>query len=186
MQQSNLFHTTRSRAGYSVDFLKWWEAYPRKVGKLRAEKCYALAVKQLGKREGTKTNEAHPRLLQAAKDFRLRAEKMQPEFVPHPATWLSQGRWDDEPDQSPLNSTAVASVSDGCPICGGTGTVEVINPVWLQRNFDHEKSVATTWCRKHKAGPIVFGVRCSCRPLIKGRTRYSPDVFALAHTYPWA
>ena len=185
MQQSNFFPTTRSRAGYSVDFLKWWEAYPRKVGKLRAEKCYALAVKQLGKREGMRSNEAQARLLQAAKDFRLRAEKMQPEFVPHPATWLAQGRWDDEPDQ-PLTSTTAASVSAGCPICGGTGTVEVVNPVWLQREFGHDKAMASNWCRKNKAGPIVFGVRCSCRSAVQGRNRYSPSVFKLASTYDWS
>lgn len=184
MQQSNLFHTTQRHSGYSVDFLKWWEAYPRKVGKLRAEKCYALAVKELGKREGMRPVDARARLLQAAQDYRTRADQIKPEFVPHPATWLSQGRWDDEPDR-PAGSTPAKSASEGCSICGGTGTVEVVNPVWVAYEGDNDKSTAASWCRKNKAGPIVFGIRCSCRPAVKGRSSYSPTTFRLASTYQW-
>lgn len=78
---------TRSAAGYSEDFLRFWEAYPRKTGKGEAAKAFARQKPSL---------EA---VLSA-----LKWQVNQPgwtkdggQFIPHASTWLNQRRWEDEP-----------------------------------------------------------------------------------------
>lgn len=65
-------------------FEAFWKAYPRKTGKEAARKAWAFAM-------GVTT----PERVEAA----VRAYKWpeDPRFIPHPSTWLNQGRWDDEP-----------------------------------------------------------------------------------------
>jgi uncharacterized protein YdaU (DUF1376 family) len=68
-------------------FDDFWPMYPRKVGKDAARKAWAKAVKRSSADEilaGLKLQ--LPAL--AAKEQR---------FQPHPATWLNEGRWQDEP-----------------------------------------------------------------------------------------
>jgi hypothetical protein len=67
-------------------FEQFWEAYPRRIGKAAAEKAYARAVK-------IKDRET---LLKAASIFATQRKGKDVQFTPHPATWLNQGRWDDE------------------------------------------------------------------------------------------
>jgi uncharacterized protein YdaU (DUF1376 family) len=67
-------------------FDAWWTEYPRKVGKGRAEKAYAKAV-TAGASEGD--------LLIAV---RRQSWPSDPQFTPHPATWLNDRRWLDDPD----------------------------------------------------------------------------------------
>lgn len=66
-------------------FENWfWKPYPRKVGKDAARKAWAQAVKR-----------APPETIIAAlAGYRWPDD---PQFIPHPATWLNQGRWSDEP-----------------------------------------------------------------------------------------
>ena len=64
-------------------FESFWASYPRKTGKLAAEKAYAKAVKL-----------ASPELISAALAQVLWPPDKQ--FIPHPATWLNQGRWMDD------------------------------------------------------------------------------------------
>jgi hypothetical protein len=68
-------------------FDEWWRAYPRKVGKGRARRCYAAARKA-----GVTAEE----LLAGAVRYAGAAIDAEPQFVAHPATWLHQGRWQDE------------------------------------------------------------------------------------------
>lgn len=73
------------RAGVTdIRFEAFWLAYPKKVGKEAARKAWAFAM-------GVTT----PERVEAA----VRAYKWpeDPRFIPHPSTWLNQGRWDDEP-----------------------------------------------------------------------------------------
>jgi hypothetical protein len=68
------------------DFAAWYELYPRKVGKQAAVKAYRKAHKAAGAqalRDG---------LLRQLPMLREKAEQ----FRPHPATWLNEGRWEDE------------------------------------------------------------------------------------------
>lgn len=66
-------------------FASWWAAYPRKIGKDAARTAYAAALKR-----GVKSDQ----LIEA-----LRRQHWPDEmrFVPHPRTWLAQGRWQDNP-----------------------------------------------------------------------------------------
>ena len=74
--------------GETDPFDEFWNHYPRKVGKDAARKAWAQAVKR-----------ADPSHIIAAA-LRFRHDPNLPTdrgFIPHPATWLNQGRWDDEP-----------------------------------------------------------------------------------------
>jgi hypothetical protein len=76
------------RAGASdPHFEDFWAAYPRKVGKGAAGRAWAKAMR-------VTTAEAVGAALRAAK------WPDDPQYIPHPATWLNQGRWDDE--ETPL------------------------------------------------------------------------------------
>lgn len=69
-------------------FDRFYAAYPRKVGRKDAEKAFTKAA-----------IEVDPEELVAAAE-RYAADPNQPtdrSKIPHPATWLNQGRWGDEP-----------------------------------------------------------------------------------------
>ena len=73
------------------EFEQFWTAYPKKVGKQAAQKAFRNAQNR-------------PRiddLLKAIDRARLSEQwrKDGGQFIPNPATWLNQGRWDDEPVQ---------------------------------------------------------------------------------------
>ena len=70
-------------------FEEFWSAYPRKVGKKAAE----VAWKKI-----RPDSELHNRVI-AAVNSAKKTDQWQREggrFIPNPATWLNQGRWDDE------------------------------------------------------------------------------------------
>jgi hypothetical protein len=74
---------SHSRSTGLAEFVRFWEVYPRKTGKGAAEKSWAKAVRL-----------AQPEtIINAARDFRWPDDL---QFVPHPATWLNQRRWEDE------------------------------------------------------------------------------------------
>jgi hypothetical protein len=69
------------------NFDEFWEFYPRKVGKGASQQALSKALKQATWQEilaGVRRLSADPNL----------PEK---QFIPHPATWLNEGRWADEP-----------------------------------------------------------------------------------------
>lgn len=79
-----------ARDGVSVreqGFAEFWAAYPRKVGRLAAEKAWKLRKPPLGK---VLANIAWQRRSEAW-------TKESGKYIPMPATYLNQGRWDDEP-----------------------------------------------------------------------------------------
>ena len=75
-------------------FDQWWQHYPRKVGKDDARKAYAAAVKR---------GATHADLASGLQRQRWPAEVR---FIPHPATWLNQGRWQDDPNAAAPPSPA--------------------------------------------------------------------------------
>jgi hypothetical protein len=77
------------------DFDAWWSLYPRKVGKQAARRKHAVAVKRV-----------NPLVLEERLCVHVEAwtrHGYETQFIPHPATWLEQGRWDDDPPP-PLNN----------------------------------------------------------------------------------
>ena len=83
---------TRAR---EADFERFWAAYPRKTGKGAAKQKYALALAKIAGPDP-------PGLLLRALE-RVKATWTDAQFIPHPATWLHQGRWDDEPETSVID-----------------------------------------------------------------------------------
>ncbi len=78
---------------YSDDFLSFWAAYSRKVGKGAAWASWKKAKR--------------PPLVEILKSVELHKGSRQwqrdnGQFIPHPATWLNQRRWEDEVQQEPL------------------------------------------------------------------------------------
>lgn len=74
------------------DFDHFWASYPRRTAKLTAVKAYERA-----------------RRLASADDIMAGVERYKqrkPEYADwcHPATWLNQGRWMDEPDLEPVKA----------------------------------------------------------------------------------
>lgn len=88
-----------SPKGGDVRFEQFWKAYPRKQGKGAAEKAFAKA----------KLN-GHFDSMLTALEVHKRSEQWQRDggqFIPNPATWLNQRRWEDEIAQvgnGPANS----------------------------------------------------------------------------------
>lgn len=76
--------TKKLREAIEGEFAQFWKAYPRHVGKQAAAKAFARARKTaelatiLGGLE------------------RVRPGWTDPQYTPHPATWLNRGGWEDE------------------------------------------------------------------------------------------
>jgi hypothetical protein len=70
-------------------FEEFWTAYPRHVGKAKAKTAFATKVK----------NGADPgAVVGAARSYaeRCLATKQDPQFIPHPTTWLNRESWGDD------------------------------------------------------------------------------------------
>lgn len=74
----------RARKRVDDRFEDFWLTYPKRIGKGAAEKAFAKAI-QL----------TDPDLIIEA--VRKSDWPKDPTFIPHPATWLNQRRWQDEP-----------------------------------------------------------------------------------------
>lgn len=70
-------------------FDAFWRAYPRRTAKLAAQKAFASAIKR----------GADPNAMTAAAQAFADSPDRDPQFTPHPATWLNQGRYDDQPQE---------------------------------------------------------------------------------------
>lgn len=79
-----------------TDFLAFWAAYPRRVGKLDAEKAYEKARRRASADE----------ILAGVEIYK----RNKPEYADwaHPSTWLNKGRWMDEYEEP-----VVAKADDG-------------------------------------------------------------------------
>ena len=72
------------------EFARFWEAYPSKVGKGAAEKAFAK-IKP--------SPDLLAQMLEAV-GWQAKTKQWQEGFIPNPATWLNQRRWEDEPPKS--------------------------------------------------------------------------------------
>jgi outer membrane murein-binding lipoprotein Lpp len=71
-------------------FEEFWSLYPRKVGKIAARKAWAKAVRLAG----------HAAVIEGLRAQSAELAGREPQFCPHPATWLNRGSWADEPEAS--------------------------------------------------------------------------------------
>jgi uncharacterized protein YdaU (DUF1376 family) len=83
---------------HSKAFSTFWLMYPRKVGKLAAQKSFEKALKSVTPQE---IFEGVIRYQRTCGD--------DPKFVAHPATWLAQGRWMDSQPQVEVKGSQIQS-----------------------------------------------------------------------------
>jgi hypothetical protein len=88
-REDNTYTSSREKFG------AWWTSAPRKVGKADAERAYAKSVAALIDRG---VDDPHGFLLARIQAF-ANSPKAKGDFCPHPATWLNQGRYDDDDDE---------------------------------------------------------------------------------------
>ena len=89
-EEDNLKQEGRASAetGTPPLFDEWWEKYPRKIGKRAAERAWRAAVKRVD-----------PETILVGLDAQLAVfAQTDPQFVPHPSTWLNGDRWGDTPN----------------------------------------------------------------------------------------
>jgi hypothetical protein len=82
---------------YSQAFERWYREYPRKVGKHKASAAFGRALPRVRACRGLDTNDAALDWLCEVTRAFTKSPKGQGEFVPYPATWLNEGRYDDDP-----------------------------------------------------------------------------------------
>lgn len=68
-------------------FESFWEVYPRKIGK---EKCRNWFKSHKPKENFVK------QMIEAVEQQKKSKQWSDPQYIPHPYTWLNQGRWEDE------------------------------------------------------------------------------------------
>jgi hypothetical protein len=84
--------TTHHQGKLDGAFSEFWKAYPRKVGKVAAHKAFMKAWTGLEAAGGEPGD-----ILTGVALLAADPNKPSKEFLPHPSTWLNEGRWDDEP-----------------------------------------------------------------------------------------
>lgn len=107
-----------------TDFDTFWRAYPKKVGKLEAQRAWHKATRT-GATVGT---------VLTALAWQKASDQWRRGYIPNPSTYLNQGRWMDEAPED--LSQLPASVSGPCPGCGASepcADVKVCNANWLAR-----------------------------------------------------
>lgn len=101
-------------------FDSFWSVYPRKVGKKAALREWIRITPSV---DLTKTMIEAVEKWKASKDW----TKDDGQYIPHPRTWLHQGRWDDEPTERIRKAAPNPSPreeipnEDRCPVCDGKG-----------------------------------------------------------------
>lgn len=83
-------HNKQLTAAYDDDFLAFWSAYPRHVGKREAHKVWLQVIKI-----------AHPAdIIQGARRYASDPHRVD-QYTAHPTTWLRRGGWEDDPLPTP-------------------------------------------------------------------------------------
>lgn len=91
--------------GLQARFERFWEVYPRKVGKDAALREWDKLAPD---------NDLTDLMVSAVQEQRASAQWLKDggQFIPHPRTWLHQGRWKDQAGTQPaLNSNSAATVA---------------------------------------------------------------------------
>lgn len=96
---------------YSEDFLQFWQAYPKRVGKGEAFKAW--------KRVGHEVQITVVLVAVQAQADTDQWRRNNGQFIPNPATWLNQRRWEDSTEplrtREPHKHTALCKEYGFCP-----------------------------------------------------------------------
>jgi hypothetical protein len=86
INNTNTPSTGKPSSAYSNSFLEFWQAYPKKIGKHEAWKLWR------------KRNDLPPVAdLIVAIEKQKKTDQWGGGFIPNPATWINQRRWEDDP-----------------------------------------------------------------------------------------
>lgn len=87
-----------------LHFDRFYQMYPRKIGKGAAKKAFFLALKK----------SSAQKIIDAALEYNRACAGKDKKFIPHPSTWLNQERWDDEVeyDQGQVDTVFRSMVTD--------------------------------------------------------------------------
>ena len=89
--QKKLLQKTKDQIVYSDAFLTFWDAYPQKIGKIKAYDSFNKAMKITTLEKILDAVISQCKLKKHLRDN----NSFCPDW-PHPTTWLNHGRWDDE------------------------------------------------------------------------------------------
>lgn len=90
----------------ALHFARFWNAYPRKADRAKAEKAFARL----------KADEPLLSTMLAAIAWQVHTDQWQRGIIPLPATWLNGRRWEDERPGGALNGTPLDYDYDTAPI----------------------------------------------------------------------
>jgi DNA-binding transcriptional regulator GbsR (MarR family) len=91
VEKSQSIQTVQRDKVLESEFEKFYDAYPRKVGRATALKRWLSKVKTLEQAE-----EVHKALHKQYDELSSRETR----FIPHASTWLNQERWEDEVEET--------------------------------------------------------------------------------------
>ena len=86
----------RSNSAYTAAFERWYATYPRKVGKQEAASAFGRALPKFAASRGLSSAEALDLMCSVTLEFAKSPAGQAGTYTPHPATWLNQGRYDDD------------------------------------------------------------------------------------------
>ena len=115
----------------SSEFDLFWASYPRKVGKLAAANAWHRQRPPI------------QQVMEALLWQMMTPQWQNLQYVPHPRTWLMQGRWMDE-QPSIVPDFRIRPAGTQCPRCGSLeglcADIKVCNRRWLdqQKNAQQE------------------------------------------------
>ena len=85
----------KNRSNYDSRFLEFWKVYPKKVGKGAAERSF----------KKYKPDDVLLAVMLKAIETQKKSRQWQRDsgqYIPNPATWLNQKRWEDETTDNPM------------------------------------------------------------------------------------
>ena len=83
LNYNRIEHNSIKEKNYSAKFEQFWHEYPSKIGKKKAFTSFK-AVKE------------DVEVLITAVKQQINSKQWKAGYIPHPATWLNQGRWEDD------------------------------------------------------------------------------------------
>jgi len=99
-----------------TDFEQFWQAYPRKVGKLTALKSYRRAIQIVDPAT----------ILVGLERCKIGwSKRNEPQYIPHPTTWLNRGGWEDNEGPGPQMNGANDLVDNSGLFYAADGSAEL-------------------------------------------------------------
>lgn len=90
---------SESESNAHARFAEWWDKYPRKVDKQDAVKAWDKLKL---------TDDLFTAIMDGLEKWsRYWNERNEPDFIPHPATWINKKRWESEPPKGKKQNAAL-------------------------------------------------------------------------------